>query len=97
MHLLNPGAVIRPDLKGLEDTKDLHPFLEPADAYGNLTGRTNDSTDTRDGRVECMAYALIHQERGLYSARGVRAETVWRDWAVEQRIEETDILKAARA
>jgi nitric oxide dioxygenase len=37
-----------------------------------------------------MAYALIHQERGLYSARGVRAETVWRDWEVEQRIPETD-------
>ncbi len=37
-----------------------------------------------------MAYALIHQERGLYSARGVRPETVWRQWRVEQRIEETD-------
>jgi nitric oxide dioxygenase len=37
-----------------------------------------------------MAYALIHQERGLYSARGVRAETVWRDWEVQQRIQETD-------
>ena len=36
-----------------------------------------------------MAFALINQERGLYSARGVRAETVWRDWEVEQRIEET--------
>ena len=29
-----------------------------------------------------MAYALINQERGLYSARGVRAETVWREWEV---------------
>jgi nitric oxide dioxygenase len=37
-----------------------------------------------------MAFALIHQERGLYSARGVRPETVWRDWEVEQRIQETD-------
>src|SRR4051812_24230143 len=37
-----------------------------------------------------MAYALIHQERGLYSARGVRPETVWRDWRVVERIEETD-------
>ena len=25
-----------------------------------------------------MAYALINQERGLYSARGVRPDTVWR-------------------
>jgi nitric oxide dioxygenase len=36
-----------------------------------------------------MAYALINQERGLYSARGVRAETVWRDWEVAEKIEET--------
>jgi nitric oxide dioxygenase len=37
-----------------------------------------------------MAYALIHQERGLYSARGVRPETVWRDWRVVEKIPETD-------
>ncbi len=37
-----------------------------------------------------MAYALTHQERGLYSSRGVRAETVWRPWRVEERIAETD-------
>ena len=37
-----------------------------------------------------MARALMHQERGLYSARGVRAETVWMDWEVEQKIRETD-------
>jgi nitric oxide dioxygenase len=36
-----------------------------------------------------MAYALIHTERGLYSARGVRAETVWRDWRVTEKIQET--------
>ena len=36
-----------------------------------------------------MANALINQERGLYSARGVRAETVWRDWQVERKIRET--------
>jgi len=36
-----------------------------------------------------MAYALINQERGLYSARGVRAETVWREWEVAERIDET--------
>jgi nitric oxide dioxygenase len=36
-----------------------------------------------------MAYALINQERGLYSARGVRPETVWREWEVAERIEET--------
>ena len=37
-----------------------------------------------------MAYALIHQERGLYSARGVRPQTVWRDWRVEEKVPETD-------
>jgi nitric oxide dioxygenase len=37
-----------------------------------------------------MAYALINTERGLYSARGVRAETVWREWEVTHKIRETD-------
>src|SRR3954467_7930158 len=37
-----------------------------------------------------MARALINQERGLYSARGVRPETVWRDWEVEEKVRETD-------
>jgi nitric oxide dioxygenase len=37
-----------------------------------------------------MAYALIHTERGLYSARGVRPETVWRDWRVVEKTTETD-------
>jgi len=37
-----------------------------------------------------MARALINQERGLYSARGVRPETVWRDWEVIEKRRETD-------
>ena len=37
-----------------------------------------------------MAYALIHQERGLYSARGVTAERVWRRWRVAGKIPEAD-------
>src|SRR3712207_1105544 len=36
-----------------------------------------------------MAYALINQERGLYSARGVRPETVWREWEVTEKVQET--------
>jgi nitric oxide dioxygenase len=36
-----------------------------------------------------MANTLINQERGLYSARGVRPETVWRPWQVEKKIKET--------
>jgi nitric oxide dioxygenase len=37
-----------------------------------------------------MAYALINMERGLYSGRGVRPETVWREWEVTEKIQETD-------
>src|SRR4051794_1013381 len=37
-----------------------------------------------------MARALINQERGLYSARGVRPETVWREWEVTEKRRETD-------
>jgi nitric oxide dioxygenase len=37
-----------------------------------------------------MAYALINQERGLYSARGVRPETVWREWGVAEKTQETE-------
>jgi nitric oxide dioxygenase len=37
-----------------------------------------------------MAYTLTHVERGLYSARGVRPQTVWRQWEVEKKIQETD-------
>jgi nitric oxide dioxygenase len=37
-----------------------------------------------------MAYTLMHIERGIYSARGVRPRTVWRQWKVRQKIPETD-------
>jgi nitric oxide dioxygenase len=37
-----------------------------------------------------MAHALMNQERGLYSARGVRPDTVWRDWEVTEKHRETD-------
>ncbi|MGK5112542.1 MULTISPECIES: globin domain-containing protein [unclassified Geodermatophilus] len=37
-----------------------------------------------------MARALINQERGLYSARGVRPQIVWRDWEVTEKRRETD-------
>jgi nitric oxide dioxygenase len=37
-----------------------------------------------------MAYALINQERGLYSARGVQPDTVYRPWQIVHKIEETD-------
>jgi nitric oxide dioxygenase len=37
-----------------------------------------------------MANTLISQERGLYSARGVRPRTLWREWEVAEKIRETD-------
>lgn len=37
-----------------------------------------------------MAELLTSQERGLYSARGVRPEIVWRDWEVVEKTRETD-------
>jgi nitric oxide dioxygenase len=43
-----------------------------------------------------MAYALINQERGLYSARGVRPETVWREWEVTEKVRETDDVVTVR-
>jgi nitric oxide dioxygenase len=36
-----------------------------------------------------LAYALVNQERGLYSARGVRPDTVWREWQVAEKVHET--------
>jgi nitric oxide dioxygenase len=36
-----------------------------------------------------MAYALINMERGLYSSQGVRPETVWREWEIAEKVEET--------
>jgi nitric oxide dioxygenase len=44
-----------------------------------------------------MAYALINMERGLYSARGVRPETVWREWQVAEKVQETDDVVTFRA
>jgi nitric oxide dioxygenase len=37
-----------------------------------------------------MAYTLTHIERGLYGARGMSSKTVWRQWEVEKKIQETD-------
>jgi nitric oxide dioxygenase len=36
-----------------------------------------------------MAYALTNQERGLYSARAVRPDRIWRDWEVVEKVPET--------
>jgi nitric oxide dioxygenase len=53
---------------------------------------TTDVAATWEEIYWLMANALINQERGLYSARGVRPATVWRPWQVEKKIKETDDL-----
>src|SRR5215213_4575785 len=61
-------------------------------AIGDVLGDavTPDIAAAWDEVYWLMANTLINQERGLYSARGVRPETVWRQWEVEKKIRETD-------
>jgi nitric oxide dioxygenase len=63
-------------------------FWAIADVLGDAV--THEVAAAWDEVYWLMAYALINQERGLYSARGVRPEIVWRDWEVVERIPETD-------
>ena len=65
-----------------------HLFWAIADVLGDAV--TPEVAAAWDEVYWLMAYALINQERGLYSARGVRPETVWRQWEVAARTEETD-------
>src|SRR4051795_11304539 len=62
-------------------------FWAIVDVLGDAV--TPDVAPAGDEVSGLMPDALIHQERGLYSARGVRAETVWRDWRVTEKIQET--------
>ena len=65
-----------------------HLFWAIADVLGDAV--TPEVAAAWDEVYWLMAYALINQERGLYSARGVRPGTVWRDWQVEEKTAETD-------
>ncbi|SDN79758.1 globin domain-containing protein [Geodermatophilus sp. DSM 45219] len=65
-----------------------HLFWAIADVLGDAV--TPEVAAAWDEVYWLMAYALIHQERGLYSARGVRPETVWRDWRVAEKVAEND-------
>ncbi|PRY50078.1 nitric oxide dioxygenase [Geodermatophilus tzadiensis] len=64
-----------------------HLFWAIADVLGDAV--TPEVAAAWDEVYWLMAYALINQERGLYSARGVRPETVWREWEVAERFDET--------
>jgi nitric oxide dioxygenase len=59
-----------------------------ADVLGDAV--TPDIAAAWDEVYWLMADALTHIERGLYSARAVRPQTIWRRWEVEQKIRETD-------
>ncbi|MGY1639348.1 globin domain-containing protein [Geodermatophilus sp. SYSU D00742] len=65
-----------------------HLFWAIADVLGDAV--TPEVAAAWDEVYWLMAWALINQERGLYSARGVRPETVWRDWEVVDKRRETD-------
>ena len=64
-----------------------HLFWAIADVLGDAV--TPEVAAAWDEVYWLMAYALINQERGLYSARGVRPETVWREWEVAEKTQET--------
>ncbi|PFG34696.1 globin domain-containing protein [Sanguibacter antarcticus] len=75
---------IRPDQY---DVVHEHLFWAIVDVLGDAI--TPEVAAAWDEVYWLMAYALINQERGLYSGRGVRPETVWRQWKVEEKIAET--------
>jgi nitric oxide dioxygenase len=58
-----------------------------ADVLGDAV--TPDVAAAWDEVYWLMADALIHIERGLYSAHAVKPQTIWRQWEVEQKIRET--------
>lgn len=72
----------------LYDVVHEHLFWAIADVLGDAV--TPEVAAAWDEVYWLMAYALINQERGLYSARGVKPDTVWREWEVAERIDETD-------
>ena len=72
----------------LYDVVHEHLFWAIVDVLGDAV--TPEVAAAWDEVYWLMAYALINQERGLYSAAGVRPETVWREWEVAEKTQETD-------
>ena len=65
-----------------------HLFAAIAEVLGGAV--TPEVAAARDEVYWLMAHALIHTERGLCSARGVRPDTVWRPWRVVAKRAETE-------
>jgi nitric oxide dioxygenase len=65
-----------------------HLMLGIAEVLGEAV--TPDVAAAWDEVYWLMAYTLIHIERGLYGARGVTPQTIWRQWEVEKKIQESD-------
>ncbi|WNB84776.1 globin domain-containing protein [Cellulomonas sp. ATA003] len=89
-HLLSRVAHKHASLGIRPDQYDIvheHLFWAIADVLGDAV--TAEVAAAWDEVYWLMAYALINQERGLYSARGVRPETVWRQWQVQRKTVET--------
>ena len=59
-----------------------------ADVLGDAV--TPDIAAAWDEVYWLMADALIYIERGLYSARAVKPQTIWRQWQVEHKVRETE-------
>jgi nitric oxide dioxygenase len=76
---------IRPDQYGLVHDNLMWAI---ADVLGDAV--TPEIAAAWDEVYWLMAHALINQERGLYSARGVTPQTVWRQWEVDKKITETE-------
>jgi nitric oxide dioxygenase len=72
---------------GQYDVVHEHLFWAIVDVLGDAV--TPEVAAAWDEVYWLMAHALINQERGLYSARGVRPETVWREWEVTGKVDET--------
>ena len=72
-----------------EQYQVVHDSLVPAivDALGDAV--TPDIAAAWDEVYWLMADALNLIERGLYSARAVKPQTIWRQWEVEEKIRET--------
>ena len=65
-----------------------HPMTAIVQVLGDAV--TPDVAAAWDEVYWSMACTLTHVERGLYGARGMSSQTVWSQWEVKKKIQETD-------